>query len=117
MREEHKTTETGQSNDFIKSKSTYWFYKRLAKRITNEITKHIRPRKEIYQNTSSIPTKSRDNSSSRTNIIKIDPKITDNRTSEKAIRIFESYQRHKKRNNKEYNLLRPLIKKKQKYKR
>jgi len=58
----------------------------------------------------STPTKNNNNLSSRTDIIKINPRIVDNRTPEKAIRIFGSYQRYKKRNNKENNLLRPLIK-------
>ena len=59
------------------------------------------------------PTKNKDNLSSRIDIIKIDPRITDNRTPEKARRIFGSYQRHKKRNNKEHNLPRIPIKIKQ----
>jgi len=57
----------------------------------------------------STPTKNNNNLSSRTDIIKINPRIVDNRTPEKAIRIFGSYQRYKKRNNKENNFLRPLI--------
>jgi len=74
---------------------------------SSRLSYYIRPREEINQNILSTPTKNRDNLSSR---IEIDPRITDNRTPEKAIRIFGSYQRHKKRNNKEHNLLRTPIK-------
>ena len=76
----------------------------------NKITEYLRPKGEINQDTLLIPTKNRDNLSSRMDIIKINPRIINNRTPEKAIRIFESYQRYKKRNNKEHNLLRPPIK-------
>jgi len=58
----------------------------------------------------STPTKDKNNNlSPRTDIIKINPRIVDNRTPEKAIRIFENYLRYKKRNNKENNFLRPPI--------
>jgi len=76
----------------------------------DKITEYLRPKGEINQDTLLIPTKNRDNLSSRMDIIKINPRIINNRTPEKAIRIFESYQRYKKRNNKEHNLLRPPIK-------
>jgi len=76
----------------------------------DKITEYLRPKGEINQDTPLIPTKNRDNLSSRMDIIKVNPRIINNRTPEKAIRIFESYQRYKKRNNKEHNLLRPPIK-------
>jgi len=76
----------------------------------DKITEYLRPKGEINQDTLLIPTKNRDNLSSRMDIIKVNPRIINNRTPEKAIRIFESYQRYKKRNDKEHNLLRPPIK-------
>jgi len=76
----------------------------------NKITECLRPGEEINQNTISTLTENRDNLSSRTDVIKINPRIVDNRTPEEAIRIFGSYQRYKKRNNKENNFLRPPIK-------
>jgi len=63
----------------------------------------------MNQEIPSTPTKDRNNLSSRTDIIKINPRIVDNRTSKKAIRIFGNYPRYKKRNNKENNFLRPPI--------
>jgi len=76
----------------------------------NKITKHLRPGEETNQNIILTLTEDRDKLSLRTDIIKINPRIIDNRTPEKAIKIFGSYQRYKKRNNKENNFLRPPIK-------
>jgi len=109
LRKEHKIIEIGQLEEFTKSNSTHWFCKRLAKRIIDKITEHLRPGKEINQEIPSTPTKDRNNLSSRTDIIKINPRIVDNRTPEKAIRIFGNYPRYKKRNDKENNSLRPPI--------
>ena len=72
LREKHKIIETGELNKFIKSNSTHWFCKRLAKRIMDKITECLRPGKEIDQSTLPIQTENRDNLSSRTDIIKID---------------------------------------------
>jgi len=91
LRKEHKIIETEQLEKFRKSNSIYWFCKRLAKKILDKITEHLRPRKEINQETPSTPTKNNNNLSSKTDIIKINPRIVDNRTPEKAIRIFGSY--------------------------
>ena len=41
----------------LKSKSTHWFCKRLAKRIMNKITECLRPGEEINQNILSTPVK------------------------------------------------------------
>ena len=110
LRKEHKIIETEQLEEFMKSNSTHWFCKRLAKKILDKITKHLRPGKEINQEMPSTPTKDKNNNlSPRTDIIKINPRIVDNRTPEKAIRIFGNYPRYKKRNNKENNFLRPPI--------
>ena len=110
LREKHKIIETGELDKFIRSNSTHQFYKKLAKRIMNKITKHLRPGEETNQNIILTLTEDRDKLSLRTDIIKINPRIIDNRTPEKAIKIFGSYQRYKKRNNKENNFLRPPIK-------
>ena len=110
LRKEHKIVETGQLEEFTKSNSTHWFCKRLAKKIIDKITEPLRPGKEINQEIPSTPTRDKNNNlSSRTDIIKIDPRIVDNRTPEKAIKIFGDYPRYKKRNNKENNFLRPPI--------
>jgi len=110
LREKHNIIKTGELDKSIKSNSTHWFCKRLAKRIMNKITECLRPGEEIYQNTISTPIENKDNLSSRTDVIKINPRIVDNRTPKEAIRIFGSYQRYKKRNNKENNFIKPLIK-------
>jgi len=91
LREKHKIIETEELDKFIKSNRTHWFCKRLAKRIMDKITEHLRPRKKINQSTLPIQTKNKDNLSSRTNVIKIDPRIIDNKTPEETIRIFGSY--------------------------
>jgi len=109
LRKEHKIIEIGQLKEFTKSNSTHWFCKRLAKKILDKITECLRPGKEINQEMPSTPTKNNNNLSSRTDIIKINPRIVDNRIPEKAIRIFGSYPRYKKRNNKENNFLRPPV--------
>ena len=110
LRKKHNIIKTGELDKSIKSNSTHWFCKRLAKRIMNKITECLRPGEEIYQNTISTPIENKDNLSSRTDVIKINPRIVDNRTPKEAIRIFGSYQRYKKRNNKENNFIKPLIK-------
>jgi len=110
LRKEHKIVETGQLEEFTKGNSTHWFCKRLAKKIIDKITEYRRPGKEINQEIPSTPTRDKSNNlSSRTDIIKIDPRIVDNRTPEKAIKIFGDYPRYKKRNNKENNFLRPPV--------
>jgi len=110
LREKHKIIETGELDEFTKSKSTYWFCKRLAKRIINKITERLRSGKEMNQKALQVLTEKRDDLNPRTDIIKINPRIIDNRPPEEAIRIFGEYQRYKKRNNKENNFLRPTIK-------
>ena len=110
LRKEHKIVKIEQLEEFTKGNSTHWFCKRLAKKIIDKITECLRPGKEINQEIPSIPTKDKSNNlSSRTDIIKINPRIVDNRTPEKAIRIFGDYPRYKKRNNKENNFLRPPV--------
>jgi len=76
----------------------------------DKIAEHLRPGKEINQEIPLTPTKNRDNLSFRIDIIKINPRILNSRTPGKIIKIFGSYQKYKKRNNKENNLLRPPIK-------
>jgi len=63
----------------------------------DKITECLRPRKKINQSTLPIQTKNKDNLSSRTNIIKIDLRIIDDKTPEETIRIFGSYQKYKKK--------------------
>jgi len=76
----------------------------------NKIIEHLRLEKKINLDIISTQIENRDNLSSRTDVIKINPRIINNRTPKEAIRIFGSYQRYKKRNNKENNFLRPPIK-------
>jgi len=47
LRKEHKIVETGRLEEFTKGNSTHWFCKRLAKKIIDKITEHLRPGKEI----------------------------------------------------------------------
>ena len=109
----HKVKTVGDLKDYLKKDSRYWHCKHLAQTIMNKIPQRLHPSKlEIEDNLDFTPRRLRMKKERNSEIQNtLDPNTINNRSPEKAICIFGSYKRYKKKKKKS-RLLRTLIKRK-----